>query len=116
MKHRHFYPLLTLLAFAMLVGSTTFLTGCETDSKNSNHNYLPKNSDIQNKYNYNYYEAYTFSYRYAYVKASLNKDNYWARFYAKHWDKYSHDKGHRNRLSQERFWRIMEHADKEANK
>ena len=79
-------------------------------------NYLPKVSEVQSKYSYTYYEAYTFSYRYASVKASIAGDNYWIRFYAKHWDKYAHDKGHPNRLSQARFWEIMEHADREANK
>ena len=78
--------------------------------------YLPNVQNIQNKYDYNYYEAYTFAYRYASVKASIAADTYWMQFYAKHWDKYAHDKGHPNKLSQARFWQIMEHADREANK
>ena len=79
-------------------------------------NYLPKVSEVQSKHSYTYYEAYTFAYRYASVKASIAGDTYWMQFYAKHWDKYAHDKGHPNRLSQARFWQIMEHADREANK
>ena len=92
------------------------ITSSRDGGQNKNHNYLPNVQNIQNQYGYNYYEAYTFSYRYASVKASIAGDNYWMRFYAKHWDKYAHDKGHPNKLSQARFWQIMEHADREANK
>lgn len=87
-----------------------------TNRSQTNHSYLPNVQNIQNKYDYNYYEAYTFAHRYASVKASIAEDTYWMRFYAKHWDKYAHNKGHPNKLSQARFWQIMEHADKEANK
>ena len=59
----------------------------ETNRSQTNHNYLPNVQNIQNKYDYNYYEAYTFSYRYASVKASIAEDTYWMQFYAKYWDK-----------------------------
>lgn len=88
----------------------------EASDQNRSKNYLPKVSEVQSKYSYNYYEAYTFAYRYASVKASIAGDTYWMQFYAKHWDKYAHDKEHPNKLSQARFWQIMEHADREANK
>ena len=94
--------------FALLI----FTIGCG-DSKQSD--YLPKISEIQSKYDYTYYEAYTFAYRYALVKAALAKDKYWVPVYSKRWDKYAHNKGHSKRLAEDRFWKIMEHADRIAN-
>ena len=81
----------------------------------SNTSYLPSVKKIQNQFGYTYYEAYTFAYRYASVKASLAKDAYWIRVYARSWDKYAYDKGHRSRLTYDRFYQIMEAADRFAN-
>lgn len=97
-----------MLACLLLIA----IAGCG-DSKQDD--YLPKISEIQSKYDYTYYEAYTFAYRYAYTKASIAKDRYWVKFYSKAWEKYAHDKGHPKRLAEDRFWQIMEHADRMAN-
>ena len=99
-----------LIVFCLII-AIIIVIGGDSDKNN----YLPNISDIESKYGYNYYEAYTFSYRYALVKASIAGDNYWMRFYSTAWDKYAHNKGNPNRLSQERFWEIMEHADRMAN-
>lgn len=102
--------------FALICVLGVMLSVVMPKSANDSKDSLPKISEIQSKYNYNYYEAYTFSYRHASVKASIAGDTYWMQFYAKHWDKYGYDKEHPNRLSQARFWQIMEHADREAHK
>ena len=96
---------------AMIVLMSITSVGC-SDSKQND--YLPKISEIQKKYDYTYYEAYTFAYRYALVKASIAKDKYWIRFYGQSWGKYAHDKGHSKKLLEVRFFQIMDHADKEA--
>lgn len=102
----------SFIIYATMFALLIFAIGCEDNKQND---YLPKTSEIQRKYNYTYYEAYTFAYRYAYVKASIAKDKYWVSFYSKHWDKYAHNKGHPRRLAEGRFWQIMEHADRIAN-
>ena len=103
---------IAFLFYAVLIFCLVVMLGC-ADNKQSD--YLPKISEIQSKYNYTYYEAYTFAYRHAFTKASKAKDTYWVKFYAKHWDKYAHDKGHTKRLAESRFWQIMEHADRLAH-
>ena len=104
-----------VLIYVSMLGMFTlliFTMGCGDSKQN---NYLPKISEIQSKYDYTYYEAYTFAYRHAYVKAALAKDKYWVSVYSKHWDKYAHNKDHPKKLAEGRFWQIMEHADKVAN-